>query len=135
MAFFESPDKPTRSLENKPDGWFIRRLRNTKEFIIVALVMALLSLCFYGLWALVVSNSIERAVDAAYKEVRDCEVATINLKNTDVTKACIVGESDDMLYLIYKGSESDKEIYFDKGMLSKSNVSSVKSASSIKLDD
>lgn len=135
MAFFENPDRQKRSLEKKADGWFVRRVRNAREFIIVALVMTLLSLCFYGLWAVVVSNSVESAERAAYKEVRDCEVATIGLKNTDVVKACVVGESDDMLYLVYKGVEENKEISFDKGMLSKASVSSVKSSSSIKLPD
>lgn len=135
MAFFENPNRQKQSSEKKVDGWFLKRVRNAREFIIVALVMVFLSLCFYWLWAIVVSNSVESAEKAAYREVRGCELATISLKNMDVIKACVVGESDDMLYLIYKGSEGDKEINFDKGMLSKSNVRSVRSSSSIKLGD
>ncbi|MBN0357568.1 hypothetical protein JTM63_34060, partial [Pseudomonas aeruginosa] len=83
----------------------------------------------------VVSDSVGSAERAAFKEVRDCNVAEIRLKNTDVVAACIVGESDDMLYLVYKGVEKDGSIEFEKGILSKSLVGSGRVASSIRLPD
>lgn len=137
MAFFENPDIQKQTSKKRIDGWFARRIRNSKEYIIVALVVTLLSMGFYALWALVVSNSVEKAEIAAFKLVEKCELATIKHKNSDVTKACVVGESDDMLYLIYKHEKpaSGNEIQFDTGMVSKSTITSVRSPSKIKLDD
>ncbi|MBN0372114.1 hypothetical protein JTM65_35510, partial [Pseudomonas aeruginosa] len=102
MMFFENPKRQRKDFEVNPDGWFWLRLRHAKDFIVVALAMTAFSVALYGLWAVVVSDSVGSAERAAFKEVRDCNVAEIRLKNTDVVAACIVGESDDMLYLVYK---------------------------------
>ncbi|MGF0333887.1 hypothetical protein [Ectopseudomonas toyotomiensis] len=135
MMFFENPNRQNKDFEVKTDGWFWRRLRHAKDFIVVALAMTLFSVLLYGLWAVVVSDSVESAERAAFEEVRDCNVAEIRLKNTDVVAACIVGESDDMLYLVYKGVEREGSIDFEKGILSKSLVGSGRVASSIRLPE
>ncbi|HBO7164281.1 TPA: hypothetical protein L4967_005767 [Pseudomonas aeruginosa] len=135
MMFFENPKRQRKDFEVNPDGWFWLRLRHAKDFIVVALAMTAFSVALYGLWAVVVSDSVGSAERAAFKEVRDCNVAEIRLKNTDVVAACIVGESDDMLYLVYKGVEKDGSIEFEKGILSKSLVGSGRVASSIRLPD
>lgn len=135
MMFFENPNRQNKDFEVKADGWFWRRIKHAKDFIVVALAMTLFSVLLYGLWAVVVSDSVKSAERAAFKEVRDCNVAEIRLKNTGVVAACIVGESDDMLYLVYKGVEKDGSIDFEKGILSKSLVGSGRVASNIKLPE
>ncbi len=138
MALFENPERKRLSSEGRFElfvkklvGGAGRRLRNAREILAATLVVSFTALCFYGLWSFVVSDSIKRAERAAYREVKNCEVATISLKNTDSIKACIVGESDDLLYLIYKGGELEGKIGFEKGMLSKDSVEFVRSPSSI----
>ncbi|MBH3440085.1 hypothetical protein [Pseudomonas luteola] len=108
------------------------RIRKAKPFIIAALAIALFTLVVYTAFGLVISDSQKTAQRAAYKEITNCEIASIKLKNTDIIKACIVGESDDMLYLAIKTDEKDGVVSFDKIMQPKDAVESVRQRSSIK---
>jgi len=135
MAFLDSPDRQRKSTSGDSNGWFCRRLRNSRVFLVFALAMISVSLCLYGVWSLVVSDSVKKGNSAAFKEVRDCEVSVIKLRNTDSIKGCIVGESDDMLYWVNKIKQDHDSVYFEKGMVPKELIFSKISLGRIQMDN
>lgn len=142
MAFSENPDrekKPSNSkfslLLRRFEIWASKRFKNAREIALAALYVGFVALVFFLLWKLTVASSVEKAERDAYKLVRDCEVANIHLKNMDVLTACIVGESDDALYLVFKSKEDAGVIYFDKGILPKDSVRSARGRASIKFPE
>lgn len=76
-----------------------------------------------------VSQSIERAELDAYNELRRCVTSAVQLNNLDIVTGCVVGESDDVLYLVDKRNEG---ILFEKRQVPKTSISMVTSIGTLK---
>lgn len=142
MAFAENPEPKKKNSSSKFGGflgklgfWAARRFKNAREITFAALYIALVTSVLFLLWKLTVSSSVEKATKDAYRVVRDCDVVSIYLKNMDVLTACIVGESEDALYLIFKDKEDKGVIYFDKGIIPKGSLRAARGRGSIEFPE
>lgn len=141
FAFIENPERETsketwlntkiKTLGRK----FSKRHVKTKEFLIVTLLTCLLATLLYGLWRFIVSSAVERAKEQAVEIVTTCEESTISLNNTTRIKACIAGESDDFLYLAFKGKKQDSYIYYETSLLPKKYINMTRKQSQIPVSD
>lgn len=138
VYFTENPDRvfPTRTQD--PTAFTYRLGQRLKKSytkarmqITAVLLITLLTFLAWGCWKIAFSQSIERGKLNAYQEIRDCKPSTLQLNNLDVVTGCIVGESDDMLYLIEKHSEGKDEITFKKQILPKQNLRSTSGMSTL----
>lgn len=139
VHFFENPERPPHSASLDPTSrryrlakWLEKRFKRSREAIIASFLISLLALGFWGVWKLAVSQSVERAEAAAYKELLRCTSSTVLLNNMDVITGCVVGESDDVLYLVNKRSEGKDGILFEKRRVPKANISRVTSIKTLK---
>lgn len=130
MSFTEDPDRvlPTTTLAPTTARyrWVQRMGKNytrAKPLILGTFLLTFLAIATWALWTLTFSQSIERGKLRAYEEIRDCKPETVQLKNLDRITGCIVGESDDMLYLVEKHKES-AEIMYEKRQVSKDSIKS-----------
>ncbi|AIB37440.1 hypothetical protein ICJ33_18515 [Pseudomonas simiae] len=130
MYFTENPDRvlPTRELGIHTRRYrMLRRLeksyRKATTPISGALLISLLAFFAWIIWSLAYAQSMAHGKLRAYEEIRDCKPSILQLNNLDVVTACIVGESDDMLYLVEKHREGG-EIQFQKRRVPKDSVRS-----------
>lgn len=130
MSFTEDPDRvlPTTTLAPTTARyrWVQRMGKNytrAKPLILGTFLLTFLAIATWALWTLTFSQSIERGKLRAYEEIRDCKPETVQLKNLDRITGCIVGESDDMLYLVEKHNEG-AEIMYEKRQVSKDSIKS-----------
>jgi len=129
IALIENPESG-----NNADNWakkvviklrnkLSKRHANTKQFLLATLLITLLATILYGLWNFTVSTAVKRAEKQALKYATTCAESVISLTNTDRVKACIAGESDDVLYLLFKGDSTGTEAaIFETGLLPKKNL-------------
>ena len=130
MYFTENPDRvfPTTTLAPTTARYrFLQHMGKSytraKPLILGTFLLTFLAIATWALWTLTFSQSIERGKLRAYEEIRDCKPETVQLKNLDRITGCIVGESDDMLYLVEKHKES-AEIMYEKRQVSKDSIKS-----------
>jgi hypothetical protein len=138
LFFIENPDRQStaKSSANFSEQsifkkTFVKRLKHAKDSILIFLIVSLCALIFWCLWKLTVSQSIDRAEIAAFKDLKQCKPVLVSLKNTDKIYGCIVAESNDTFYLVSKVSEDGAIIEFDKLRILKSNVNSLIGRSTI----
>lgn len=130
MHFTENPDRVFPIKPEAPDTFRYKLGQRLKKSytkarmqIIGVLLIVLLAFSIWLIWKIAFSQSIERGKLNAYEEIRNCKPSTVRLKNLDVVTACIVGESDDMLYLIDKNTQGS-EIQFQERRIPKNSISS-----------
>lgn len=130
MYFTENPDRvlPTRELGTHTRRYrMLRRLEKSYKKattpIFGALLISLLALIVWIIWSLAYAQSMDHGKLRAYEEIRDCKPSILQLNNLDVVTACIVGESDDLLYLVEKHSEGG-EVRFQKRRVPKDSIRS-----------
>ncbi|WDU64237.1 hypothetical protein LRS56_06990 [Pseudomonas poae] len=130
IYFTENPDRVPSSTTLPPMS---RRYRLSQRLsksytkarlpVRVTLLLTFLAMGMWSIWTLTFSQSIARGKLNAYEEIRKCKPSTVLLKNLDVVTACVVGESDDMLYLIDKHTE-DGKILFQERSIPKDSIRS-----------
>ncbi|WP_313307425.1 hypothetical protein [Stutzerimonas balearica] len=137
IALIENPESETNkdnfinNLINKARHKLSKRHAKTKQFLLTTLLTTLLAALLYGLWDFTVSTAVKRAEKQAFEFATTCTESVISLTNTDRVKACIAGESDDILYLLFKGNSTDKKSVFETGMLPKKNLEMTRKPSNI----
>lgn len=137
IALIENPESETNkdnfinNLINKAIHKPSKRHAKTKQFLLATLLTTLLAALLYGLWDFTVSTAVKRAEKQAFEFATTCTESVISLTNTDRVKACIAGESDDILYLLFKGNSTDKKSVFETGMLPKKNLEMTRKPSNI----
>ncbi len=130
MYFMEDPYRVIPATPVDPTTRRHRLSRRlTKSYIqaklqlLGTLLLIVLAFGAWALWMFTVYASAERGKLKAYEEIRDCKPSTLQLKNLDVVTACVVGESDDTLYLIDKHTQ-DGEIVFQERRIPKDSLRS-----------
>ncbi|BFN27869.1 hypothetical protein PSCT_03024 [Pseudomonas sp. SCT] len=137
IALIENPESETskdnfiNKIINKAGQKLSKRHAKTKQFLLATLLTALLAALLYGLWDFTVSTAVKRAEKQAFKFATTCTESVISLTNTDRVKACIAGESDDVLYLLFKGDSTDKKAVYETGLLPKKNLEMTRKPSNI----
>ena len=142
MHFFENPDRASPSVNPNPESrgyrlalWLEKRFKRSREPVIASLLISLVALGFWSTWKMTVSQSIERAELAAYNELRQCTPSSVQLNSLDLVTGCIVGESDDVLYLVEKRSEGKEGIVFEKRQVPKVRIRMVTGTDTLKKPD
>lgn len=129
IALIENPeteasaDNWLNKITKKAGRKLSRRHARTKQFLLATILTVLLAAILYGLWKFTVSSAVERAEKRAFDFATTCTESIISLNNTDHMEACVVGESDDNLYLLFKGKIQDQNVYFETGLLPKRYLS------------
>ena len=130
MYFTENPERvvPSRALAPHTRRYkLLRRLEKSYSKattqILGALLVSVLAFFAWLVWTLAYAQSIAHGKLRAYETIRDCEPSAVQLKNLDAITACIVGESDDMLYLIDKHAQGN-EILFQELSIPKESIRS-----------
>lgn len=125
MALAENPENEAskdnwlKNMLTKAAGKLSKRHARTKQFLFVTVLAISLAAVLYGFWKITVSSAIERAEKQAFEFATTCTQSVIFLNNTTRMGACIVGESDDNLYLLFKGKVKNKRVDFETGLLPK----------------
>jgi len=83
-------------------------------FFLGALVVGILSLVLWALLFFVSYGAQKSASKTAYEFISYCNESTLSLKNLDKLNGCIVGETDDMLYLVKRRTINGDSVDFDK---------------------
>ena len=131
MTFTENPDRVIPTTTTLAPATFRYRLvqrltksyTRAKQLILGTFFLTFLAIGTWALWTLTFSQSIERGKLRAYEEIRDCKPETVRLKNLDLVAGCIVGESDDTLYLVDKHNEGT-DIFYQKLQIPKDSIRS-----------
>lgn len=124
LVLFEKPEleKPPKSAHDQNS---IRdRLPAALPLLLGAFFVGLFSILLWLVMDFMVKDAQKSATNVAYDLIDKCSEATLALKNTDKVTGCIVGETDDMLYLIKRLSKENDSMNFNKIMQPKSSLAS-----------
>ena len=132
LALFENPQKP-RKRSTTPPKWITTlkdRASKLKIAAIATSLLIILALLGYAFWQLTISIPSERANKNAIKTAEHCTQSRIKTNSLDTYNACILAESDDMIYLLERTEEEQKgeHIKFKTFMLPKQRIISIESS-------
>lgn len=100
------------------------RLPTALPLLLGAFFVGSLSILLWLVMDFMVKDAQKSAITVAYELVENCPEATLTLTNTDKVTGCVVGETDDMLYLVKRMSNQNNIIKFSKIMQPKSALAS-----------
>lgn len=112
-------EKPavTKPPEKHYDQNSIRyRLPTALPLLLGAFFVGLFSILLWLVMDFMVKDAQKSAITVAYELIEKCSEATLALTNTDKVTGCIVGETDDMLYIVKRISNENDVIKFSKIM-------------------